>query len=120
MRIITTRKLRFYTKDRSENFVTSGNNIIEDCPDWIKEDRLFNLALRDRTLQVISSGRQQKVLENEKVLPQNAHEVKSELIESSQEVHMDNEEYEPEEDNMTEEESKKLKREKRKARKNKD
>ena len=78
IRIITTRKLRFYSPDRTENFVTSGNNIIEDCPDWAEKDGMFQAAKAHGVLQVITAPAQ-KVLENNLVLPQNAHEANAML-----------------------------------------
>lgn len=79
MRIITTRKLRFYSPDRTENFVTSGNNIIEDCPDWAEKDGMFQAAKAHGVLQVITAAPAQKVLESNLVLPQNAHEANAML-----------------------------------------
>lgn len=94
MRIISSRKLRFYTKDRSETFVTEGKNIIQDCPDWAKDDDTFQVALAANLVQIISSRSVQKVMENkaDKILPQNAHEAKALIEESQNEVHMDKEE----------------------------
>lgn len=88
MRIITSRRLRFYSPDRQLNFVTSGNNIIEDCPDWAKEDGMFKAARASGVLQLISTKKEEKEAENDKVLAQNAHESKQ-LIESMNEVKMD-------------------------------
>lgn len=90
MRIITTRKLRFYNKDRSETFVTAGSNIIEDCPDWAYHDSMFKAANAHGVLQIISSSQQLHKLEKDLVLPQNAHEAKEVLEESMEDVEMDN------------------------------
>ena len=92
MRIISSRKFRFYTRDRAESFVTEGRNIIQDCPDWAKEDDTFQAAHAAGLLQIISSGAMQRKVENEpeKVLPQNAHEAKA-LLDSQNKVHMDEE-----------------------------
>lgn len=92
MRIISSRKFRFYTPNRQESFVTEGKNIIQDCPDWAKDDDTFQAAHAAGLLQIISSGAMQRRVENEpeKVLPQNAHEAKA-LLDSQNEVHMDEE-----------------------------
>ena len=93
MRIISSRKFRFYTPDRSESFVTEGKNIIQDCPDWAKDDATFQAALSANLLQVISSASAQRKLEKEpeKILPQNAHEAKALLEEPQSKVHMSEE-----------------------------
>lgn len=93
MRIISSRKLRFYTKDRSETFVTEGKNVIQDCPDWAKDDDTFQVALSAGLIQIISSRSVQKQMENkpEEVLPQNAHEAKALMEEPQNDVHMDEE-----------------------------
>lgn len=88
MRIISTRKFRFYTEDRSESFVTEGKNIIQDCPDWAKKDAMFQCALGAGLIQILSSASALRKAENEKILPQNAHEAKA-LLDSQNEVHMD-------------------------------
>lgn len=90
MRIISSRKFRFYTEDRAESFVTEGNNIIQDCPDWAKKDAMFQCALQNGLVQIISSASAQRRLEKEpeKLLPQNAHEAKA-LLDSQNEVHAD-------------------------------
>lgn len=99
MRIISTRKLRFYNKDRSMTFVTSSNNIIEDCPDWAVNDSMFQAGRASGVVQVISSRDEQKKFEEEKILPQNSHEVEKvepEIIEESEEVEGTEEEVEEE------------------------
>lgn len=76
MRIITTRKLRFYTKDRKESFVTEGNNIIQECPDWAQEDSMFKAARATGQLQILTTAKELKHAENEGGLAKNSHEAK--------------------------------------------
>ncbi len=118
MRIITTRKLRFYNKNRTESFVSSGNNIIETCPDWAMEDAMFKAGRASGVIQIISSRSEQKELENnpEKHLPQNAHE---EIKNNESENDQDDERAEESEEERAEtpEERKARKRAERKARK---
>ena len=118
MRIISSRKFRFYSPDRSEAFLTEGKNIIQDCPDWAKEDDTFQAALAAGLIQIISSRAVQKVMEKEpeKIMPQNAHEAKA-LLDSHNEVHMDGaakENFLPEDENPKEETLKKKRTRKRK------
>ena len=75
MRIMTTRKLCFYSPDRKEKFQTSGNRIIEDCPEWAQNDDMFKAALRAGILTLLAKP----VLAKEEVAiqeaaPANAHE----------------------------------------------
>lgn len=79
MRIITTRKLRFYTQDRKESFVTEGSNIIQDCPDWAKDDDMFKAAKASGQLQILSTSKELKQAENEGGLAKNSHEAKEYL-----------------------------------------
>lgn len=79
MRIITTRKLRFYTKDRKESFVTEGSNIIQDCPDWAMDDDMFKAAKSSGQLQILSTTKELKQAENEGGLAKNSHEAKQYL-----------------------------------------
>ena len=79
MRIITTRKLRFYTKDRKESFVTEGSNIIQDCPDWAMDDAMFKAAKASGQLQILSTTKELKQAENEGGLAKNSHEAKQYL-----------------------------------------
>lgn len=76
IRVITSRKLRFYSPKRDENVVTEGHNIIQDLPDWIVNDNMFKMAKNSGILQVLNNSRAVKEAENnpEKVVPQNAHE----------------------------------------------
>lgn len=82
IRVITSRKLRFYSPKREENVVTEGHNIIQDLPDWVVEDNMFKLAKTSGILQVLTNSRAVKKAENnpEKVVPQNAHEEAPTLI----------------------------------------
>lgn len=52
MRILTKLKCRFRTLDKVDRqaFVSKGNNLIEDAPDWIEKDPLFPLVVADGTL----------------------------------------------------------------------
>ena len=79
MRIITTRKLRFYTKDRKESFVTKGSNIIQECPDWAINDDMFKAAKSTGQLQILSTTKELKKAENEGGLAKNSHEAKEYL-----------------------------------------
>lgn len=123
MRIISTRKFRFYTENRQESFVTEGNNIIQDCPDWAKKDATFQAGLAAGLIQVISDRAVQKRMEKEpeKILPQNAHEAKA-LLDSQNDVHMDegDSSEEPHMDEGEPEEKEKKKRSSRKSRKAKE
>lgn len=120
MRIITTRKLRFYSKDRKQNFVSSGNNIIETCPDWAVEDDMFKAGRASGIVQIISSKSEQRELENnpEKHLSQNAHDNRELDPENDQdEERAEESEEEIEEVEETPAERKARKRAERKARK---
>lgn len=117
MRIISSRKFRFYTRDRSESFVTEGKNIIQDCPDWAKDDATFQAALSANLLQVISSSTMQRKMEKEpeKILPQNAHEAKALLEEPQTKVHMSEEAPEEPKEEVEDKASKKKRNRKKKA-----
>lgn len=120
MRIITTRKLRFYSKDRKQSFVSAGNNIIETCPDWAVDDDMFKAGRASGVVQIISSRSEQKELENnpEKHLSQNAHDEKeSESTEEINEAEEESVEEVEEDDIETPAERKARKRAERKARK---
>ena len=111
IRVITSRKLRFYSPKRDENVVTEGHNIIQDLPDWVVNDNMFKMAKNSGILQVLNNSRAVKEAENnpEKVVPQNAHEeapaLKNEEVEPEQQ---DEEEEVPEEvsEESSEEEAK--------------
>lgn len=74
MRIITSRKLRFYSKDRKQTFVTEGSNVIQECPDWAMNDDMFKAAKASGQLQILASNKEVKFAENEKFLAQSSHE----------------------------------------------
>ena len=110
MRIITTRKLRFYTKDRKESFVTEGSNIIQECPDWAINDDMFKAAKSTGQLQILSTTKELKKAENEGGLAKNSHEAKEYLHrndpEQSEDEEIDEEGSEEEEsDESSEDES---------------
>lgn len=48
VRILTKLKFRFRNGD--ETFISKGQNLIEDAPDWIEKDGMFALAEKDGTL----------------------------------------------------------------------
>lgn len=76
IRILSSRKLRFYSPDRKESIVTEGKNIIQEMPEWVVKDSMFKTAKNCGIIQVLESRSVQKVAENnpEKLVPQNAHE----------------------------------------------
>lgn len=76
MRIISSRKLRFYSPDRKESVVTEGKNIIQDIPDWATQDGMFKLAKSSGIISILSTRALEKKAENnpEQVVPQSAHE----------------------------------------------
>ena len=76
IRIISSRKFRFYSPDRQENIVVEGNNIISTVPDWAVKDGTFQAARAAGLIQILSSKQELKQAENnpEKLVPQNAHD----------------------------------------------
>lgn len=76
IRIISSRKFRLYSPDRSESVVTEGKNIIQEVPEWVLEDDMFKVAKNAGCIQLLSSRSVEKVAEvaPEKIVPQNAHE----------------------------------------------
>ena len=48
IRILTKKKFRF--RNDKETYVSQGNNLIEDAPDWIEKDGMFELAVKDGSL----------------------------------------------------------------------
>lgn len=76
MRIMTTRKLCFYSKDRKEKFETSGNRIIETCPAWAKEDDMFKAAVRAGILTCLMDMSSKEEVKVQEAAPSNAHEEK--------------------------------------------
>jgi len=77
MKIMTARKLTFYTADRSQRFTSAGNRVIEDCPDWAANDAMFMAAEKvgvlTRLAEKTSTKEEVKVQE---AAPANSHEVK--------------------------------------------
>ena len=92
IRIISSRKFRFYSPDRQENIVVEGKNIISTVPDWAVNDGTFQAARAAGLIQILSSKQELKQAENnpEKVVPQNAHdhgakkEVEPEVVEDQE------------------------------------
>lgn len=77
MRILTTRKLCFYSKDRKEKFETQGARIIENCPDWAKDDAMFQAAVRAGVLTCIMDLSSKQEVKVQEAAPSNAHEEKA-------------------------------------------
>lgn len=48
MRILT--KLKFRFRNGKETYVSKGQNLIEDAPDWIAKDGMFALAKKSGDL----------------------------------------------------------------------
>lgn len=87
IRIISSRKFRLYSPDRSESVVTEGKNIIQEVPEWVLEDDMFKVAKNAGCIQLLSSRSVEKVAESspEKIVPQNAHEEAPTVKASSEE-----------------------------------
>lgn len=81
MKIMTARKLAFYSADRKERFVSAGNRVIEECPDWAAKDAMFQAAEKvgvlTRLAEQTSTKEEVKVQEE---APANAHEVAEEKL----------------------------------------
>lgn len=81
MKIMTARKLAFYSADRKEKFVSAGNRVIEECPDWAAKDAMFQAAEKvgvlTRLAEQTSTKEEVKVQEE---APANAHEVAEEKL----------------------------------------
>ena len=89
MRIMTTRKLCFYTPDRKQKFETQGNRIIETCPDWAKDDDLFKTAVRAGILTCLMEMSTKEEVAIQEAAPANAHEQAAaikEVVEEKQPV----------------------------------
>ena len=92
IRIISSRKFRFYSPDRQENIVVEGKNIISTVPDWAVKDGTFQAARAAGLIQILSSRQELKQAENnpEEVVPQSAHdhvikeEVEQEVVEDQE------------------------------------
>ena len=97
IRIISSRKFRFYSPDRQENIIIEVNNIISTVPDWAVNDGTFQAARAAGLIQILSSKQELKQAENnpEKVVPQNAHEDAPKKDENPKEADLSQEE-EPE------------------------
>ena len=82
MKIMTARKLAFYSPDRQERFISKGGRIIEDCPEWAVNDAMFKAAekagILTRLMDTTSTKEEVKIQE---AAPANAHEVKAEVEE---------------------------------------
>lgn len=76
IRIISSRKLRFYSPDRQQSVVAEGKNVIQDLPDWIVKDGMFQVAKQSGIISILSTRAEQKKAEEnpERVVPQSAHE----------------------------------------------
>ena len=81
MRIMTTRKLCFYTPDRKQKFETQGNRIIETCPDWAKDDDLFKTAVRAGILTCLMDMSTKEEVAIQEAAPSNAHEAAAKAAE---------------------------------------
>lgn len=86
MRIMTTRKLCFYTPDRKQKFETQGNRIIETCPDWAKNDDLFKTAVRAGVLTCLMDMSTKEEVAVQEAAPANAHEAAAKAEEAIEEV----------------------------------
>lgn len=86
MRIMTTRKLCFYTPDRKESFTTKGQRIIEDCPSWVKEDELFKVAVKAGILTCLVAAPTKNEVAIQEAAPSNAHEAQELAEELAQEA----------------------------------
>ena len=51
LRILTKRKFRF--RFDGQQFISKGQNLIEEAPDWIAKDGLYDLALKCGELAVL-------------------------------------------------------------------
>ena len=76
MRIMTARKLTFYSKDRSQKFTTAGNRVIEDCPDWAEKDSMFVMAEKAGILTRLVLASSKAETKAQEAAPKNAHEAK--------------------------------------------
>ena len=81
MRIMTTRKLCFYTPNREEKFETQGNRIIETCPDWARDDDMFKAAVRAGILTCLMEMSTKEEVAIQEAAPSNAHEAATKAAE---------------------------------------
>lgn len=86
MRIMTTRRLCFYTPDRKQKFETQGNRIIETCPDWAKDDSMFKAAVRAGILTCLMDMSTKEEVAVQEAAPANAHEAAAKAEEATEEV----------------------------------
>ena len=89
MRIMTTRKLCFYTPDRKQKFETQGNRIIETCPDWARDDDMFKAAVRTGILTCLMEMSTKEEVAIQEAAPANAHEAAAkaeEVVEEPKDV----------------------------------
>lgn len=63
MRIFTKKAFQFEKQNMST--ITTKAMTFQDVPDWVKNTLLFELALKDGSVQVIADTKQQKELEND-------------------------------------------------------
>lgn len=62
MRIFTKKAFQF-EKQNTKPVITKAMNF-QDVPDWVKDTLLFQLALKDGSVQIIENTKQQKEFEN--------------------------------------------------------
>lgn len=74
MRIVSRVAAAFYRRDRTPIFEVSSRDllVILDAPEEIRSDPLFDLLVREGSLQVITSDEVRKVLESDPVQGANA------------------------------------------------
>ena len=81
MKIMTARKLAFYSHDRQERFISKGSRIIEDCPDWTVKDAMFQAAEKAGILtRLMDNASTKEEVKVQEAAPANAHEVKAEEV----------------------------------------
>lgn len=86
MRIMTTRKLCFYSPDRKEKFETKGGRIIETCPDWTEKDSMFQAAVRAGVLTCLMEMKTKEEVAVQEAAPSNAHEAAEKAEEVKEET----------------------------------
>ena len=62
MRIFTKKAFQF-EKQNTKSVITKAMDF-QDVPDWVKNTLLFQLALKDGSVQIIENTKQQKEFEN--------------------------------------------------------
>lgn len=63
MRIFTKKAFQFEKQNMPT--ITTKSMAFQEVPDWVKDTLLFQLALKDGSVQVIADTKQQKELEND-------------------------------------------------------